>query len=533
MIKYSYLCGWRAVYIGIAIALFQVTQVSAQALVVDASDYRYSDVNIHPCYPIQNKVAEVSIRVHNTTDTVIDDIVVSVFDVTSDRQIVAKPLSLKAKSAGIVRIPWTPEHNGWHELQVRASAASSEAYAEATKIVPVLARQFYFQWYTRNSRDDRELRWANMVQFVGKGDYTSEDVIEYWRNRGVFIYPSLSWGRKAGVSAEQFAAYLENDSKAHGGLVYDELGGYDNRELAESNPIVGLRMFLKDHPERFTALYVMGNLKPAMATMVRREPFDYTGQVLPKRSGIDLLLLECYLNYKVPSFNSHSRYAYFDQHIDVAREYDVLEYAIMCLGFAGTDDPAYERSGRGPHRVEPYDLEDQIRYVRRHAPEMPGIGFYGHDHSKPVVDWQSLLRTADDLCLKYFVKPVVTVWERDLQLAPVTPKAGEEVMLMLAIHNIGGMDAKDVTVAFYEGHPAYGGVPIGQPHKIAVVPADKGMPAGHYELVENPMPPGRYVIKQVWKPQFGHRTVYATVSVDSPKDVTVLDGLVRRDVIVH
>jgi len=487
--------------------------VSADALKMNVSDYRYCDVNTNPRYPLQGQPAEILVTVHNTSKKLIKDVTITIAIADSTQNIGSSQLSLEAEGTNTAHITWTPENNGWHNLSVRASSASTGDEITVTTTIPVLSRQFYFQWYTRNWEEERELRWANMVQFrTGK-----TDTYDYWKGRGMFIYPSLGWSSPK--TPEAFVKYLER-TKKFGGLVYDELNTKYGRDLTDTPLIVGFQQFTKENPDIFTALYVTGSLNPTMANLSRRMPFNHFDDNTPKKTGVDLLLLESYHNYQITSFNSRTPYAYFDQRIGIARDYDVLEYSIMILGYAGVEDPKQEKRGRGPYWVKPYELEDQVRYIRRHAPEMPGIGFYGHPLSKDIIDWNAMVRFADELCLKYFVKPVITIWDRDIQLTPTTPHNGNEVTLVATIHNIGGMDAKDVLVSFYDGNPLYNGQRIGQIHRIKKIPADEGMPLG------------RFVVKQNWTAKSGHREIFVTVTSDSD-EVTLLDTIAKRCIMVR
>ncbi|MGE9290702.1 MAG: hypothetical protein ACQKBT_06920 [Puniceicoccales bacterium] len=495
----------------------------SESIVIDVSDYRYSDINTIPRYPIEGVEARVRITAQNQSNRDVSDL--SLIVSVDGKEIATLVAEVEAEGVSTVEVPWKPSINGWANISVRAISESLSAEVSASIEVPVVTRQFYFQWFTRNWDEDRGLRWANMVQFRGK----DESVREYWDNRGFLVYPALGW--KKPRTPEQFTEYLEKAADQYGGFVYDELGGYDDQAFAETPSMVGLKNFLENNPKSFSAVYAMGSLKPTLLNMVRRERFEHEGLESPEKTGIDLLLVESYFNYQVTSFNSYTRYKYFDQRIDMARDFDVLEYSIMVLGYAGVEDPSIDRNGRGPHVVTEYELEDQVRYIRRMAPEMPGIGFYGHPNSKDHMDWEGIQAFADELCLKYFVNPVLTIWARDLQMDPVVPEGGDTVTLFAAIHNIGGMDAADVVVTFYHGDPRSGGTVIGEPVQISRVFSGKGMPEGINEVIDHPMPPGRYQVSQEWEAVSGYHEIFVTIE-SSDGLSTILDGMASRDVYV-
>lgn len=501
----------------ISIAIILLANTRGGNLEIDASDYRYSDINTDPRYPLQNKTCELLITIHNKSDKPIEDIKLTT-SIIDKQTIDTRNVRLDSNTSETVRIPWTPDDNGWYRIQARAVSEKHDSEAAATRSIPVLARQFYFSWYVRNWEEDRLLRWVNLVQFIGKGDYSAEESYDYWRGRGAFVYPGLGW--RGAKTPEQFSEYLADKSKPYGGLIYDEVLGYSNDKMREDAKVQGIKLFTEQHPESFTAVYIGGSLKPVLCNLSRRDTYDHFDEQAPDKTGVDLLLLECYNNYQIAGFNSRHPYAYLDQRIRVARDYDVLEHSLMILGYAGVEDPDRESSGRGPYWVTKPKLEDQVRYVRQNAPSMPGIGFYGHPNSKDVIDWNEMITFADSLCLKYFINPVITAYDHDIHLSPTTPEAGEEVTIKAEIHNIGGMDAENVDVTFYDGAPQKGGEKIGDSIKIDAVPADESVP------------PGRYTIEQPWTPTSGHHTIYLSLTSDNDK-VTVLNSLVKRQVTVR
>lgn len=490
------------------------THTASGQLVIEVLDEHTPLVRTDPAYPVQGKTSHVVATLRNTGSQALSDVRATAQATHKDakRTIGELSVNVPAGATATLRIPWQPTDNGWHDLRLTASAPDGSQAATAEARVPVLARQFYFQWYTRNWPEDRKLRWVNLVQVLDHDTQT----YDYWRDRGVFAYAGAGWRRAK--SGERFAEYLFEQAEPYGGVVYDELGAYSDRVLAEKPELVGFELFTERHPEMFTGLYVSGALKPSMANLVRRAPFDHFDEQPPGKKGVDLLLIEVYHNYLITSFNSRRPYAYLDHAIYTARVYDALENALIVVCFAGTEDPEIEKRGRGPYTVTKADLEDQVRYIRRHAPSMPGVAFYGYPSSKELIDWEEITLFADSLFLKYFIKPVMTIWDDGIQLSTATPTVGEAVDLTATVHNIGAMDASNVTVEFFDGHPDRGGERIGQPIELPVVPADRHVP------------PGRVVVEQEWTPKAGHRSLFVRLSAGD--GVTLLDSLARRDVSV-
>ncbi|MFA7517149.1 MAG: hypothetical protein WC049_09275, partial [Candidatus Ratteibacteria bacterium] len=204
---------------------------------------------------------------------------------------------------------------------------------------------------------------------------------------------------------------------------------------------------------------------------------------------------------------SYTRYAYFDQRILAARDYDALEHSIMVLGTKGMED-SYD--------ITTSDMEEQVRYIRINAPEMPGIGFFT---ATPRVE--GIREFSDNLCRKYYIQPVVTIWDRDIFPLESNLVKGSPVTLQAVIHNIGGMDAKNVKVSFYQGNPLYNGKRIGSSLLLATLPAGKTIP------------PGKTILTQKWIPsKAGHYEIFVEITPEN-SETTLLQGLAYRTLFVQ
>ena len=93
-------------------------------------------------------------------------------------------------------------------------------------------------------------------------------------------------------------------------------------------------------------------------------------------------------------------------------------------------------------------IEDQVRYIKRHGPEMPGISFWGGSDN-----WSDALGGLngflDRMCLKYYIMPVVSVRPQCIWLSDYDPRAGQEIGVRVRVHNMGGMEAKNVKVQVF------------------------------------------------------------------------------------
>ncbi|MCC6442884.1 MAG: PKD domain-containing protein [Armatimonadetes bacterium] len=68
-------------------------------------------------------------------------------------------------------------------------------------------------------------------------------------------------------------------------------------------------------------------------------------------------------------------------------------------------------------------------------------------------------------------QPDFVVLPSDLSFQPAAPKAGEPVQISAIVHNAGNYDAEGVTLRFYDGDPAAGGVPLGPDFLFPLVPS--------------------------------------------------------------
>ncbi len=171
----------------------------------------------------------------------------------------------------------------------------------------------------------------------------------------------------------------------------------------------------------------------------------------------------------------------------------------MTMGIVGHEDK---------FNLSSYEIEDEVRYVKRHAPEMPGIGFF-HSFGPD----RELTRFSDELCRKYYIEPVIQIYEHDLQLDPVTPKAGEKITLYARVYNLGGMDAAGVKVRFLIDGKALGESTI-------------DLPAAGERVYPAPVAVSRTIELATGYHRF-------RVELEAAEGVTILDGAAEREILVR
>ena len=393
--------------------------LSAASLNIDTSLVGASDVNFRPMLPIQGVAAEIGVTVHNLTE---QDTRAIVSAASANGTVLGvAEIEIPALGEAEAVISWIPKENGETLIAVAAATPDGQV-VNATAAVPVISRPLYFPWFGGHNGSCRDLRYPNIV-LAGDEDFA------YWRKRGAM--PCLWKGLNQQSSADEYATELAKGlgdlQSGPSGIMIDEMGGYDDQEILASQWFAGLKKFLKENPAAFTAVWMCGSL---------REPYcNIARNVYRTDEGINLLMCEAYCNYQVAEFHAFQRMVYFDQRIELARRQDVLMNTVMTLALVGHEED---------FNLTPYELEDQLRYVRMHAPEMPGVGFF---HGEPPT--AGMTHFADELCRKYFLLPVLDVYPEDLQLETLDLHAGQPVTVLAGFRNIGASDAHQVRVVLW------------------------------------------------------------------------------------
>jgi len=391
--------------------------VSAASVIIKADDVRNSDITFRPMLPIQGKSAKIAVKVHSSATT---EQTVKVSISQKEAPIGEQTVNIKQQGTAMVEFDWTPADNGTHQFEVNATGSDGTVTAKTS--VPVISRPLYFPWFGGHTSESLELKYANVV-LSGKPEQ-----FDYWRNRGAI--PCLWKGALKDKTPEQYTAYLSeglgNPEKGPAGIMIDEMGGYDPAEIVTYPFFKGLVDFNKINPQYFTALWICGSLQIPYCNITKN---------VYRKTGVDLLMLECYSNFQVVEFSSFSRFSYYDQRIQTARQQDVLSNTVMTIAIEGHADK---------FNLKPYEIEDEVRYIRRQAPEMPGIGYFLSETKTP-----ELRPWADDLCYRYFIAPVLQVWAHDIQFTSRNVKVGDKLEVLAGVNNIGATDARGVKVKVY------------------------------------------------------------------------------------
>jgi len=337
-------------------------------------------------------------------------------------------------------IEWTPNANGMYVV---------EGVAGETKVmleVPVVTNSLYFAFYGPVDG----LKYAN-IALTAFPKQAHE-----LHARGMLALKSMSGvgyvinlfdkeidPTKDDVSglAAKFTALADTIYKDYttigplDGISIDELGYLDdNDDMVEALRayVAILKRVRQDFPNRFIAVW-------QFAGLTARECNAF-------RHNTDLVMMEVYQNFFRAWYGTRHFYEYIQQRIDMARTMMVLDHFVIGLSIT-----------RHYGSVMPSELEAQVRYIRLYAPDMPGLAFFTTGYAE-----KDIIKHADWLCYQYYIRPVVATWpQSDLTFSDYSPKEGDEVEIFANIHSIGGMDAQDVKVNFYDAAPAHGGQLIG------------------------------------------------------------------------
>jgi hypothetical protein len=230
---------------------------------------------------------------------------------------------------------------------------------------------YFFAFYNAGDRKQwRRLPTINVTTYSSHGGWLEP--------RGVM---NLGWAEGGPASwlptAESFSTYYTNIAK-------NNTIGFCGHEsnLGERMPWLAdaFRAAEATHPRIFSAYYYRGETLMAKTAGEGR---------------IDLLIQEGYthVHKQFPMKGFAIGMEGIKARIDTARKHGAIERHIVMLGHICNAD-AYHRG----HELTPEKVDGMITELRRYAPEMPGIGFYGAGGDELAVE-------CDRLARKHFVDP--------------------------------------------------------------------------------------------------------------------------------
>lgn len=237
--------------------------------------------------------------------------------------------------------------------------------------LPPVRDPYYFVFYSAGPRKQwKRLATINLTTYSSHAGWLEP--------RGVM---NLVWAEGGPVgwlpSAAAYARYYTRTAQSH-------TVGFCGHEsnLGEKLPWLAdaFRTAKASHPEKFSAYYYRGEPLMAKAAGERH---------------IDLLIQEGYtsVHKQFPLKGFAIGMAGIKSRIDTARRHGAIQRQVVMLGHICKPDQYHVG-----HELTPDKIDGLIAELRKYAPEMPGIGFYGAGGDELAV-------ACDRLARKHFVDP--------------------------------------------------------------------------------------------------------------------------------
>ncbi len=184
----------------------------------------------------------------------------------------------------------------------------------------------------------------------------------------------------------------------------------------------GLIWAKQEHPEFYQMVFWRGE--------------DNIIKKVVKQKCIDLLIVEGYSyiwlrdDWSIQPPDTMKR-------VELARKWGAIERTIVMLGQVTTEKCKTNSKLKPPGSIE---FEKQIRYFRKHAPEMPGIAFYIAANSFDAI--KDKLQACDRLFVKYYLKPAPEV-------IIASPQANSVITGVCKISAIAKAKKSDSNIIYY------------------------------------------------------------------------------------
>lgn len=358
----------------------------------------------------------------------------------SGRVVFNESFELTKEEAFTRQLTWTPLKNGMYSLTAELSCEGGQVL-RAHLLVPVIVPEHRvdFVWYKDSHTE--HLRWPTLFTS------TRADFIRSYHARGIVCLrwqgiPGESndpaeWRARAERIVMSWAALAKNSKEGYDGVGVDEFVALPGTSrMRRSAELLRIMLQHKEALHQGSLILVWhGGLLPHTWLEMYRRTVDY-------------LLVEAYVfgcpwipwKMWIDSIVASIRHAggFVPRAPDQpCRTLITLDTGTNWTGIPGLVDVL------GPQYRE--RIEAVFRYLRWVAPEMPGIAFYNGGGGKHVPEWirERNAAAADELFLKYFLRPVVEIPPDGLR------KSASGVAV--TVRNIGAMDSGPVTVALMEG----------------------------------------------------------------------------------
>lgn len=371
---------------------------------------------------------------------------------------------LYLEDMNVYSFTWRPEETDEYELAVSYEDKEGNT-RRITRKAPVVWRDLYLGIYA-SAYEDLKPVYANMPHLTilspiwgghvwwevfGLGGrepdwsklrkVTSRDC-EFWNERGVLpcvqaIYngnPAWNWTMESEDPVGEYARIYGGPAQAGlPGVCIDEFGvaitvpaSVAQFEAASQ----GLLAARKNAPPGYfmSAYFCDYVCKPTIEKSERAHR-----ALMDIMETLDLIIVEAYCGVR----SYHDELDKLKERAAYLREQPGLIDKAVFAPVLGTIPGPMPSKG---------ELERVIRYIKRIAPEMPGVVFFeGASTSQALRDW------ANRMFYRYYILPVLIPRE-----VTVLEQEDGKTRASLSVQNAGGMDAHYINVAVWEGEPDKG-----------------------------------------------------------------------------
>jgi|GEM_PF-1353953 len=378
-------------------------------LFITTADFSNSDVTLSKALPKGGDKITIRAKIHNKGETSCSDITVCFF--REDRTKKTIPIGGKHTIEKIepdkfvmLTQEWLVPKNGFYKIIVvidpdnkikEKDKNNNKCYFE----VPVVSKELHFHYWAC----PKSTRYVTIKMFSKKNEEK-----EYWENRGVI---PAAW--RGGVCQGKYGWNEEEQFINYWGTVITS--GYPAiaiDEFIEGNPICKI-MFsaLIKTKEKFPNLLITLATPGLSGSEESADAY---------RKAADLVLIERY-------FSSFIMYYGFNTQWEMAKKMGIADKTLFTLGLSITEQSWITTE---------QELLRQIKYIKKLAPEMNGLSFFG---------WttEHLYESIDNAIFAYYIKPVI--WIKSISSDKAT------------ITNIGGMDAENIGIEIFSEEPKKGG----------------------------------------------------------------------------
>lgn len=321
------------------------------------------DLSISQMYPVKNRKVELVCDIHNYGAVPVQDVEVMVMEIEGNqgKEVAKGTISIPKDSFYPFRFEWVPSKTGVNKIKIEVDPQNkiledNETNNNLIWEIPVVEKNLYFFWWG----DPINLKYANAPAV------TAPYNLNEWKRRGGVPLAHSGWGDDL---YNRWSSGLQK--LGFSGVAVEELGPEEDNPSG-LNVARYVERMKKEHPEFFIAVWQCG--KP---------PSHILKKV--KEGMIDLVVFEVYLSIS-PSLKA------LEDTVEMARKEGIISNTIIALGIGAN----YGDADREPEKQIEF-LEEQIRFIRETAPEMPGVGFFGGEILEGVTE------AVDNLCFKYYL----------------------------------------------------------------------------------------------------------------------------------